>query len=172
MECVGDSLPELTTELVSAYTTQSSEIRLKEDSLQRLDCELVGLRLQLQAVARDVSTTVRTICLREECLAKLGQECESLEGEVCVLVEKKQGLQLELQNVKREKETQDKIQNSYEDKIQHHENKTRELEKLSATQIELQALREKIVTLKAKRELKYIGYCMCICCAWYRGDVL
>lgn len=147
---IGQTLPELTTELLSAYTTQSSEIKLKEEFLQKLDSELVGLEVQLQIVAGDVCTTVRTICLREDSLAKLGRECQSLEREVLTLVQQRQDLQLNLQEVKRKKGLDEEVQRSYESKMKCHEDKTKELEKLSSAQIELETLKEKILTLKAK----------------------
>lgn len=152
-DAVGQTLPELTTELLSAYTTQSSEIQLKEDFAQKLESKLVGLQLQLQAVSRDVCTTVRTICLREHLLAKLTLECESLEREVLTLVQESQDLQLDLQEVKKERGLEETVRSSYESKMECHEAKTRELEKLSSTQIELEALKEKIFTLKAKSGL-------------------
>lgn len=149
---VGQTLPELTTELVSAYTTQSSEIQLKEEFLQKLDSELVELQVQLHSVTRDVSTTVRTICLREDLLAKLGHECEELGAQVLVLVQEREGLKVNLQQVKKERAAEEKMRSTYESKMQWYEDKTKELGKLSATQVELEALQGKILALKTKSE--------------------
>ena len=148
---MGQTLPELTSELLSAYTSQSSELQLKEKCLQQLDSELLEVQRQLQAVTGDVSTTVRSICVQEDLLARLGRECEGLEGQVLALVQERETLQLQLHHTKVAKELQDKLQVSYESKMQSHESKTKALEKLSPTQIELEALRNKIHALKEKR---------------------
>lgn len=147
---MGQTLPELTSELLSAYTTQSSELQLKEKCLQQLDSELLELQRQLQAVSGDVSSTVRSICLQEDLLARLGRECEGLESGVLALVQERENLQLQLHHLKEEKQLQDKMRAEYESKMQSYESKVEQLEKLSPTQVELEALRNKIQALKEK----------------------
>lgn len=156
MECAGQSLPELTTELVSAYSTQSSELLVREECLQRLECELALHQVQLQTLSSEVSSSVRTICLREDSLAELSKECEEMQGEVSTLVLDRQTLQLSLQHVKKERELENKTRACYESKIQSHEAKTKQVECHSTTQVELEALREKIRVLKAKSELGWL----------------
>lgn len=147
---VGQALPELTTELLSAHTTQSSEMQMKKELLQKLEDKLENLQVQLQTVSRDVSSAVRTVCLKEDLLAELGQECSELEGQVSTLVWERRGLQASLQRDKKEREVEEEVRASYGMKMQSHQSKTKLSEQFSSTQIELEALREKICSLKTK----------------------
>ena len=149
-EHVGQSLPELTTELLSAHTTQSSEIREKEGKVQRLGAELGALQEQLQVLNREVCKTVRTIYLKEEVLCEVGEECGRLEGKVAGLVEEKEAVGAALGRLRKEKEAHERVKESYEMKMECHKMKTHRLEQLSATQMELSKLKEKIASLKEK----------------------
>lgn len=147
---VGQNLPELTTELLSAHTTQSSELLQKEDLLQRLQVELESLQEQLQVVNRDVCNTVRGIFLKEDLLAALSGDCEELECQVSTLVQEKEAVGMSLRTVEKEKAFEREIRVRYEDKMELHRMRTKDLEQLSSTQIELEALRTKLSSLKAK----------------------
>lgn len=151
-EHVGQSLPELTTELLSAHTTQSSEMREKEDLLQKLDTEFGCLQKQLQVLERDLCSTVRTICLKEELLAELGEDCEQLEQQVAALVQEREAMAVSVQKVMRERKEEEKLRSSYQRMMETHCMKTQQLELHSCTQIELEALRGKIHSLKEKSE--------------------
>lgn len=152
-EHVGQSLPELTTELLCAHTTQSSEMLGKEDLLQKLEAEVECLQQQLQVLHKDVCSTVRAICLKEDLLAELGEDCEQLEQEVVAVVQDKEVMAVRVKKVMEEKAVQEKLEDSYEEKMATHRMKTQELEQLSCTQIELEALRGKIHSLKGKSGL-------------------
>ena len=150
MQHVGQALPDLTNELISAHTTQSSEISLKEKTLLSLQRELEIVQGQLLATNRDVCKSVRTICLREDLLADLTQEYEDLEREVTKLVEEREGMCMSLQKVKQEQELEEKTRVKYKTKMEDYQVKINEMEESSATQLQLQALREKISLLKGK----------------------
>lgn len=149
-EHVGQSLPELTTELLSAHTTQSSEMQEKEALLQRLETELGAVNQQLHVLNREVCNAVRTICLKEDLLAELSQDCEQLEQEVAALVQDKEAMKVSVRKVQRERAVGEEVKDSYKKKMESHRMKTHQLEQLSCTRIELKALREKIDNLKEK----------------------
>ena len=161
-EFVGQNLPELTTELLSAHTIQSSELLQKEDLLQRLQIELGSVQEQLQVVNRDVSNTVRGIYLKEDRLAALSGDCEELECQVSTLVQEKEAVEMKLRTVEKEKALERETRIKYEDKMELHRTRTKELEKVSSTQIELEALKTKVFSLKAKSTLNPFQYCMWI----------
>lgn len=147
---VGQSLPELTTELLSAHTSQASEIELKQELLERLEAELHHWQEQLQTLTGNVCSVVRTICLKEDLLARLSQEYSGIAVELSRLVEEKETVELKLQNLKKERDREDKVRANYESKMNSHQVKIEQLEQLSSTQIELQMLRENICSLKQK----------------------
>jgi chromosome segregation ATPase len=149
-EDVGQSLPELTTELLSAHTTQSSEMQGREDLLLKLKAEMVHLQKQLHTLDRDVSSTVRSICLKEGLLAELCQDCEQLELQLVAVVQEKVALESKLIKMSEERATKEKMRNIYESRMEAHCVKTQEVQQLSDTQIELEALRKKIHNLKEK----------------------
>lgn len=149
---VGQSLPELTTELLSAHTIQSSEMQEKEGLLLNLETELGGLQKQLQVLERDVCSTVRTICLKEELLAELGEDCQQLEQQVATLVQEREAMVVNVQKATKEKEGGEKLRNNYQKMMESHCMKTQRLEQQSCTQMELEALRGKILSLQQKSE--------------------
>lgn len=149
-EHVGQSLPELTTELLTAHTTQSSEMQGKEKLLQKLEAEMECLQKQLQVLNRDVCSTVRTICLKEGLLAEFCQDCEQLELELAAVVQEKVTMEVQLKKVSEERVDEEKLRTRYEGKMETHRMKTQKLEQLSCTQIELESLRGKMHSLKEK----------------------
>lgn len=150
LQHAGQSLPELTDELITAQTTQCSEVQQKEELLQKLENELSSVEEQLQSVCKGVSICVRTICLKENLLAELGTECQELEEKVFKLVKEKQRLGVCLEKLHSEDELELKTRVQYITKIESHQTKVKQLEGLSATRLELEDLKEKVVCLKSK----------------------
>ena len=149
-EHVGQSLPELTTELLSAHTIQSSELQAKEDLLQKLEAEMEGLQKQLQIVDREVCSTIRSICLKEGLLAELFHDCEQLEVQMAALVQEKAGMKAQVEKLLKKKKADEELRKNYEEKMETHRTERQQLEQQSRTQIELETLRGKINALKGK----------------------
>ena len=153
LHSAGETLPELTEELLSAHTTQFSEIAEKEQVLSRLEAELAAAEEQLLAVSGAVAGVLRRVCLQEDQEAGLGSQCGELEREVGALVLEKEQLLLNHRNAMKEKELQESLSKQYEEKMKIYQDKTKDLEQLSPTQIEIENLKGKISALKVKSKL-------------------
>ena len=150
LDAVAEALPELTSELLSAQTSQFSEIEQQEERLEKLGAELVSLQEQLVAETGNVDALVRNICLKEDLLAELAKQCRELEEGVIALVLEREQLALSKQNAIQREQTEDKVRRSYQEKMDLHRAKVKELEQLSSTQVQLEAVKKKIGLLKAK----------------------
>ncbi len=158
LSSAGQTLPELTNELLSAHTSQFSEIEQKEALLEQLEAELAAVQEQLLAVRGEVDAVVRSICLNEDLLASLGRQCGELEGEVVALVLEREQLQYSHSNAIKGEMLEEKLRESYGERMKLHQARTMELERLSPKEKELESLKEKIssVKLKSKHLLTHI----------------
>ncbi len=150
MQHVGQALPDITVEFLSAQTTQSSEMHLKEKIFLSKQAELRKLQDRFAYIDKSVCTSMRTICLKEDLLSDLEQECAGLEKDVSFLVQEKLRLKYNIQKINHEEEMSENMRIRYQKKIESYQFKMEEMEKNSATQLKLQQLREKIVFLKSK----------------------
>lgn len=146
----GEVLPDLTVELLAAYSTQSSEIHTKRELLSSLQAGLEKVQEQLLSTSREVCGSVRTICLKEELLVELERDCCDLEEEVSKLLEELRKEEANLLRKKKERETDEEVRNRYQQKMDACQAKMKDIDQFSPVQLELKALKEKIDSLKEK----------------------
>lgn len=149
----GKDLPELTVEVLSAQTFQCSELYQKEERLLKLKAELRQTQQALDSTNKLVCSSVRAICLKEDLLTELDRDCGWMERELLQLALEKKKLEDDLDRVKKERETDESIRVNYKKKMDQYHMKMSEI-KATPTQLEIEMLRMKIITSKAKRTAK------------------
>ena len=152
LQHAAQNLPELTVELLSAQTFQCSELHQKEERLLKLQTDVRQTQQRFDSTSKLVCSSVRAICLKEDLLAELGQECEWKVKELFLLAVKKQELEDDLDGVKKDRETDESVRVNYKEKMDQYKVKMSEI-KSTPTQLEIQTLKMKISTAKTKRKV-------------------
>ena len=146
VEVPGQNLPELTVELLSAQTFQSSELHQKEAELLKLKAELRQTQQALDSTNKLVSSSIRAIFLKEDLLAELGRDCECMRNELFILALEKQKMEDDISRVRVEREKDEITRLIFKEKMDQYSFKV----KATPTQLEIESLKKKISTLKEK----------------------
>jgi len=147
----GHYLPELTDELLSAQSSLCSEVARKEDILAKLQSELGQVRDALDVTEQRVCCSVRTICMKEDVLMGLSQDCESLEKDISSLGLETQRAEERHKQICKQKESLALMKDKYKKKMDDYQEK---IDRMDDTPIqrEIKEMKKRIGHLKEKRK--------------------
>ena len=145
----GHYLPELTDELLSAQSSLCSEVSRKEDVLARLQGELGQVRDALEVTEQRVCYSIRTVCLKEDELMGLSEECDTLESDIASLGLKIQQAGERLKDVCKQKDNLTFMKNRYKKKMEDYQGKINEMDD-TPIQREIKEMKKRIGCLREK----------------------
>ncbi len=143
----GHCLPDLTDELLSVQSSLWSEVSKKEAALSKLQNELVEVKDALSATEQLVCGS---ICLKDDTLACLSEECERLERDVITLGLDKQHGEAQLKDIVRQKDNFAQLKMKYRTKMDAYQAKINRMD-ATVVQQEIKEMRKKIDKLQEKR---------------------